>query len=94
MKNDEEVLKDLEKFIKDNTLNVSKEQMDSCLEAVSKLPNNHGKYSKKSYSADHAFFRKGGNKKIKQSNLLDLAITLISNMKKSISLAQVPRSSS
>ncbi len=50
MKEDEEVLEDLQKFNKDKNLKLSNNQLNKCLKLLVKLPKDHGQYSKKAIS--------------------------------------------
>ena len=59
MEDDDTVLKDLEKFNKIKKLNLSNDQLHHCLNIVNKLPNDHGKYSKKAIQKIMPFLEEG-----------------------------------
>ena len=59
IKDDKEVLEDLQKFNEDKRLNLSSEQIEECLIKLNKLPSGHGKYSKAAIQKILPFLEKG-----------------------------------
>ncbi len=59
IKKDEEVLKDLQKFSRENNLNISDQILDNVLENMNDLPQDHGKYSRKVIHKIIPFLEKG-----------------------------------
>ena len=59
MREDEEILKDLQELNKQESLNLSDKQLRDSLSASSRLPSNHGKYSKKAIGQILPFLEEG-----------------------------------
>ena len=72
MKEDAEVLTDLQGFSKENKLNLSDAVLRECLKCLVKLPAGHGKYSKEAIEKILPFLEKGDleYKAIESANLL------------------------
>jgi len=59
MEDDKDVLEKLKSFSEENNINLSENQLENCMNKLSKLPSDHGSYSKKVIDKIMPFLEKG-----------------------------------